>query len=70
MRTKTNSLLIILTFAFGIMLASTIAAASVVVFAQQKNQTKTGAYSSSGKSTNLLAFLLSMALLYEDNLSS
>ena len=46
MRTKTNSLLIVLTFAFGIMLASTISTASVVVFAQ-KNQTKTGASSSS-----------------------
>jgi hypothetical protein len=38
--------LIILTFAFGIMLASTISAASVVVFAQ-KNQTNTSASSSS-----------------------
>ena len=50
MRTKTNSLLIILTFAFGIMLASTISAASVVVFGQ-KNQTNTGASSSSGNQT-------------------
>jgi len=50
MRTKTNSLLIVLTFAFGIMLASTISAASVVVFAQ-KNQTDTGASSSSGNQT-------------------
>ena len=40
--------MILLTFAFGIMLASTISAASVVVFAQQKNQTKTGASSPSG----------------------
>jgi hypothetical protein len=47
MRRKTNSLLIVLTFAFGIMLASSISTASVVVFAQQKNQTKTAAASSS-----------------------
>ena len=45
--TKTKSLLIVLTFAFGIMLASTISAASVVVYAQQKNQTNTTASSSS-----------------------
>jgi len=53
MRTKTkSSLLIVLTFAFGIMLASSISTASVVVFAQQKNQTKTGASSpSSGNQT-------------------
>jgi hypothetical protein len=50
MRIKTNSLLVILTFAFGIMLASTISAASVVVFGQ-KNQTNTGASSSSGNQT-------------------
>jgi len=43
MRRKTNSLLIVLTFAFGIMLTSSISTASVVVFAQQKNQTNTGA---------------------------
>ena len=47
MRRNTNSLLIVLTFAFGIMLASSISTASVVVFAQQKNQTKTAASSSS-----------------------
>ena len=48
MRRNINSLLIVLTFAFGIMLASTISTASVVVFAQQKNQTNTAASSSSG----------------------
>jgi hypothetical protein len=36
MRRNINSLLIVLTFAFGIMLASSISTASVVVFAQQK----------------------------------
>ena len=50
MRRNTNSLLIVITFAFGIMLASTISTASVVVFAQ-KNQTKTAASSSSGNQT-------------------
>ena len=50
MRGKTNSLLIVLTFAFGVMLASTISTASVVVFGQ-KNQTNTGASSSSGNQT-------------------
>ena len=50
MRGKTNSLLIVLTFAFGIMLASTISTASVVVFAQ-KNQTKIASSSSSGNQT-------------------
>ena len=51
MRRNINSLLIVLTFAFGIMLASSISTASVVVFAQQKNQTKTAASSSSGNQT-------------------
>ena len=51
MSTKINSLLIVLTFAFGIMLASTISAGSLVVFAQ-KNQTKPGAASSSSSSGN------------------
>ena len=40
MRKPKSSLLILLTFVFGIMLASTISAGSVVVFAQ-KNQTTT-----------------------------
>jgi hypothetical protein len=53
MRTKTNSLLIVLTFAFGIMLASTISTASVVVFAQQKNQTKTASSSGNQTTTNV-----------------
>jgi hypothetical protein len=47
---RTKSLLILLTFGFGIMLASTISTALVVVFAQ-KNQTNTGAPSSSGNQT-------------------
>src|ERR671933_646731 len=51
MRRNTNSLLIVLTLAFGIMLASSISTASVVVFAQQKNQTNTGASSSGGNQT-------------------
>ena len=42
---KTNSLLIVITFAFGIMVASSISTALVVVFAQE-NQTNTGASSS------------------------
>jgi hypothetical protein len=46
---KTNSLLIVITFAFGIMVASSISTALVVVFAQE-NQTNTGA-SSSGNQT-------------------
>jgi hypothetical protein len=49
-----SSLLILLTFAFGIMLASTISAASVVVFAQ-KNQTNTGASSSGNQTTTNVA---------------
>jgi hypothetical protein len=52
MRGKTNSLLIVLTFAFGIMLASTISTASVVVFAQ-KNQTKTASSSGNQTTTNV-----------------
>ena len=48
MRRNTNSLLIVITFAFGIMLASTISTALVVVFAQE-NQTNTGASSSGNK---------------------
>jgi hypothetical protein len=52
MRGKTDSLLIVLTFAFGIMLASTISTASVVVFAQ-KNQTKTASSSGNQTTTNV-----------------
>jgi hypothetical protein len=44
--------LIVLTFAFGIMLASTISTASVVVFAQ-KNQTKTASSSGNQTTTNV-----------------
>ena len=50
MRRETNSFLIILTFAFSIMLACIISTASVVIFGQ-KNQINTGASSSSGNQT-------------------
>src|SRR5918912_1265312 len=50
MRTKTNSLLILLTFAFGIMLASTI---SVVIFAQ-KNQTTTNVAPAGKQATKII----------------
>jgi len=53
MRTKTNSLLMLLTFAFGIMLASTISSASVVVFAQ-KNQTTTNVAPAGKQATKII----------------
>jgi cytoskeletal protein RodZ len=53
MRRKTKSLLILLTFAFGIMLASTISAASFVVFAQ-KNQTTTNVTPAGKQATKII----------------
>jgi hypothetical protein len=48
-----SSLLIVLTFAFGIMLASTISAASLVVFAQ-KNQTTTNVTPAGQQATKII----------------
>ena len=53
MRRKTKSLLIPLTLAFGIMLASTISAASFVVFAQ-KNQTTTNVTPAGKQATKII----------------
>jgi hypothetical protein len=50
---KTKSLLIVLTLAFGIMLASTISAASVIVFAQ-KNQTTTNVTPAGKQATKII----------------
>jgi hypothetical protein len=53
MRRKTKSLLILLTLAFGLVLASTISAASVVVFAQ-KNQTTTNVTPAGKQATKII----------------
>src|ERR1041385_356768 len=53
MRKPKSSLLILLTFAFGIMLASTISAASHVVFAQ-KNQTTTNVAPAGQQATKII----------------
>jgi cytoskeletal protein RodZ len=53
MRKPKSSLLILLTFAFGIMLASTISAGSIVVFAQ-KNQTTTNVAPAGQQATKII----------------
>jgi hypothetical protein len=53
MRKTKSSLLIVLTFAFGIMLASTVSAASFVVFAQ-KNQTTTNVTPAGKQATRII----------------
>jgi hypothetical protein len=50
---KTTSLVIVLTLAFGVVLASTISAASVVVFAQ-KNQTTTNVTPAGKQATKII----------------
>jgi uncharacterized protein (UPF0333 family) len=52
MRIRTNSSLIVLILIFGIMMASSISTASVLVFAQN-NQTKTASSSGGNQTTNV-----------------